>query len=123
MNTFSKENIEMVMAFANEEFLKYAKKMFTDFGENQIYIGMPKNNEVELSEWKDEIYINVKGGSGVITGSNPGSVVIAMYRFLKECGARFIRPGKNGDYIPTTTLSDKTVFVNEKATTEKRCMI
>ncbi len=124
MNTFSTENIKMVIDFANEEYEKFAKKMFTDIGgENEIYIGLPQNNEVTLDEWKDEIYINVKEGKGVITGSNPCSVVIAMYRFLKECGARFIRPGKDGDYIPETTLADKVVFVNEKATSEKRTMI
>ena len=124
MKTFSTENIKMVTDFANEEYEKFAKKMFTDIGgENEIYIGLPKNSEVELDEWKDEIYIDVKNGKGVITGSNPCSVVIAMYRFLKECGARFIRPGKDGDYIPSTTLLDKTVFVNEKATSEKRTMI
>lgn len=123
LNIFSPENIQTVTAFANEEYLNFARKMFTDFNENQIYIGLPKNNEVKLDEWNDEIYINVKSGNGIITGSNPGSVVIAMYRFLKECGCRFIRPGKNGDYIPETTLNDKIVFVNEKATSEKRCMI
>ncbi len=124
MNTFSNENVKMVTDFANEEYEKFAKKMFTDVGgENEIYIGLPKNSEVELDEWKDEIYIDVKNGKGVITGSNPCSVVIAMYRFLKECGCRFIRPGKDGDYIPETTLLDKTVFVNEKATTGMRCMV
>ena len=32
MKTFSTENIKMVTDFANEEYEKFANKMFTDFG-------------------------------------------------------------------------------------------
>lgn len=45
----------------------------------------------------DAIYIDVRNSKGIITGSNPRSVLFAAYRFLEANGCRWIRPGRNGD--------------------------
>ena len=37
---------------------------------------------------KDRIFIDVKGSVGVISGSNERSVLMAVYRFMKELGCR-----------------------------------
>ncbi len=49
----------------------------------------------------DAITISVDGGSGVIAGINSRSVLIAVYRYLTEQGCRWLRPGADGEYIPT----------------------
>ena len=51
----------------------------------------------------DEIAIAVAHEQGYIAGANPRSVLIAAYRFLSECGARYVRPGKDGTYLPQIT--------------------
>jgi len=84
-----------------------------------IWIG--EDGSVEKSEL-DEIRIDVKNGSGVITGSSPRAVLIAVYRFLKEIGFAFLFPGKEGDVIPDKkwTASDFCVSLQEKASYRHR---
>lgn len=53
----------------------------------------------------DGIVIKVKNFSGIITGNNLRSVLIAVYRFLTELGVRFVRPGDDGEIIPKHKLS------------------
>lgn len=67
----------------------------------------------------DAVVIDVTGHEGVITGSNARSVLIAVYRYLREIGFCFIRPGKNGEKYPDAMYTDR-VFVNEAATTRYR---
>jgi len=62
----------------------------------------------------DAIYVDLVDGNGVITGSNPRSVLLAAYRLLKEMGCRWIRPGADGEYIPPS-LAELTCTLAEKA--------
>lgn len=48
----------------------------------------------------DAIFVSVQQGTGVLTGTNPRSVLLAVYRFLRELGCRWIRPGSDGEYVP-----------------------
>ena len=48
----------------------------------------------------DAITIDVADGAGVIAGINPRSVLLAVYRYLTELGCRWVRPGKDGEYLP-----------------------
>ncbi len=63
----------------------------------------------------DHIRIDIQNGNGVITGSNPRSVLFAVYRFLYALGCRFPSPEDDGDVIPSRKLSpaDFTVNVDE----------
>ncbi len=108
------------ITFAREEFVKYSRLVFIGITEEpniELYID-PNMNEKE-----DEIKISVKGGKGYIAGSNKISVLIAVYRFFKECGCRFIRPGKDGEVIKQMYLSDANVEVGEKATSACRSIV
>ena len=81
-----------------------------------IYLGIDLVDgipEVEDPKLDDAIYINVKDRKGCITGTNARSVLIGVYRFLKEKGFAFLRPGKTGEYYPET-LTDLDVYVCEK---------
>lgn len=39
-------------------------------------------------------------GGYILSGSNPRSVLFAVYRYLSELGFRWIRPGSRGEVIP-----------------------
>lgn len=68
----------------------------------------------------DCIRICVKNGGGVITGSNPRSVLFAVYRFLYELGCRFPSPEDDGDVIPCRKLSLADLSVNVAQTPSYR---
>jgi len=72
----------------------------------------------------DAIFVDVVNASGIITGSNPRSVLMAAYRFMYELGCRFLRPGKAGEIVPERKLTEGelTVKVDEKASYRHRSM-
>lgn len=78
-----------------------------------LWLGM--DGSVKSSE-QDEICIDVKDGTGIITGSNPRSVLIAAYRFMTELGCRFLYPGADGEIVPVRKLTESQlcVYVKEK---------
>ena len=69
---------------------------------------------VDDRELDDGISIDVKGGAGYISGTNDRAVLIAVYRFLRELGCAFIRPGSDGEIIPEKDISSVEVKVFEK---------
>lgn len=75
---------------------------------------------VQEPELDDAIAISVCHGSGYITGSNTRSVLIAVYRFLREVGCAFVRPGPDGDVIPRKNALEDCVEVCEAATCRHR---
>ena len=77
-----------------------------------LWVGL--DGSVPASE-DDTIKIDVKNGGGIITGSNERSVLLAVYRFLFELGCRWVRPGEDGEVIPSIRLerSVLNVTVNE----------
>jgi len=93
-----------------------------DIPENAIIVGI--DGSVSASELDDEILIDVKDGGGIITGANPRAVLIAAYRFVRELGCRFIRPGEDGEVIPEKTLSPEllSVSVHEIPSYRHRCI-
>lgn len=76
--------------------------------------------DVPDTELDDAIYISVKAGKGIITGTNPRSVLIAVYRFLRELGVKFIRPGTDNEIIPECKVRQRSVSVCEKASYRHR---
>lgn len=76
--------------------------------------------EVDERELDDAIFIDVKDSSGIITGTNPRSVLIAVYRFLKELGCAWVRNTSDGEIIPNYTLTPITSFVCESASYRHR---
>ncbi len=119
----------MASIFVNEEFEKYASAVFTDYNpyKNKVYVGISQNGETLLSDKDDEFYIDVKEENGnlvgKITGSNIGTALIGVYRFFSELGCRFIRPGKDGEYIPVRSVAGVSVSCKERATSNIRGII
>ncbi len=109
-----------VIEFARTELQKYLKLLgvpadiklglFEDFG---------IKTEVKDPFFDDAFEIKVENKKGYAAGSNGRSVLFAVYRLLEECGIRFLRPGKNGTYIPKdASLVDLDLF--EKASYKTR---
>ncbi len=119
--------------FAVDELARYLKKidkalpidrsMRDSFNESDtLYLQVGLSDKVAYNKHDDEILIDVHNGTGIITGASERAVLIAVYRFLRELGCRFIRPGKDGDIIPRRTLgaADLTVRVHESPSTRDR---
>ena len=70
----------------------------------------------------DAILVEVKDYQGVILGSNERSVLIAVYRFLKELGIGWLHPGEKGELIPHKILEHCQVAICEKADMRYRVM-
>ena len=127
-----------VTSFAVSELKKYLKQMdsgividilqlaqMDEAFHQVIWVGrdeklaarLPKVPEPALD---DAIGIEVKEGAGYITGTNDRSVLIAVYRFLKELGCVWLRPGKGGERIPARPVENPEVSVSEAASYRHR---
>ena len=95
---------------------KYAS--YNETVKNALWVGLGFTEKSET----DTINISVKDSAGFISGSNERSVLIAVYRFMKEMGCTFLYPGKEGEVIPQKKLdySDLTVSVKETASYNHR---
>ncbi len=131
---------DATIAFAADELHKYLKRMdrsarvtriravsYSDADEHALYIGIdpafvPLLPAVPDARRDDGIYINVANGAGIITGTNPRSVLIAVYRYLKMLGCAFLRPGKDGDIIPSCVPEEKSVYLAEAASYRHRAV-
>lgn len=121
------------LTYATEELVKYLRLMDKSTAVDEFACE-------DHEEWKNEfgetlalgvglgvacaaddcIRICVKNGSGVITGSNPRSVLFAVYRLLYELGCRFPTPEDDGDVIPCRKLSLADLTVNVAQTPSYR---
>ncbi len=106
-----------VVDFAAEELKKYLRMMMPRCGEIGIKfdptategfcLGLMSDFCLDTSEASDLVlddilHIDVdENGNGVIAGSNPRSVLLAVYRYLTLNGCRWLFPGVDGEFIPT----------------------
>ena len=70
----------------------------------------------------DAISVDVTGNVGVITGNNPRSVLLAVYRYLAELGCAWVRPGAYGEVLPRRALGADRVYVRETPSFRHRSM-
>ena len=54
--------------------------------------------------WDDVVHIDTTAEGGILAGSNPRSVLFAVYRFLRLNGCRWFYPGPEGEYVPMKDL-------------------
>ena len=89
--------------------------------DSKLHTQVPR---VEDNTLDDGIAILAENGSGYITGTNERSVLIAVYRFLRELGCEWVRPGTEGERIPQKEISNYRIEVREKASYRHRgvCM-
>ncbi len=102
--------------FAAEELKKYLRMMMPECGEifitrdadatEGLRLGLMQDfgldtSEAEDVELDDIVHVDVdENGNGVLAGSNPRSVLFAVYRYLQENGCRWLFPGIDGEFIP-----------------------
>ena len=101
--------------YAAEELKKYLRMMMPRCGEIAIEykpdakdgfrLGVMADfgldtSEAEDIELDDILHIDTDLGGGIISGSNPRSVLLAVYRYLTINGCRWLFPGIDGEYIP-----------------------
>ncbi|MBQ9939012.1 MAG: DUF4838 domain-containing protein [Oscillospiraceae bacterium] len=94
---------------------------YTQNEDNTIWlvVGHKELPQVEDVKYDDAIYISTKGYCGVIAGTNARALLIAVYRFLRENGFAFTKPGKNGEVIPNV-LPVNELNITEKASYRHR---
>lgn len=101
--------------FAAQELKKYLSMMMPEGGYSVVSLdnqstdgfrlglledfGLPCESPDPVKD--DVIHIETNENSGILAGSNPRSVLFAVYRYLRENGCRWLYPGIDGDYIPT----------------------
>jgi len=68
----------------------------------------------------DSYRIDITNGVGAIRGSNPRSVLFGVYRFLKELGCTWVRPGQDGEYIPERSLCGTDIHMTQTASYRHR---
>ncbi len=89
-----------------------------DIPKNAIAVGI--DGSVAPSALDDSIKISVKDGAGVITGANERAVLIAAYRFLRELGCCWVRPGAENEIIPKKKLTKELLNVSVDETPSRR---
>ena len=104
-----------VVDFAAEELKKYLWMMMPEGGDHTIRyapdatdgfrLGLMSDlgidtSEAENVELDDILHIDTTENGGIIAGSNPRSVLLAVYRYLTLNGCRWLFPGIDGEYIP-----------------------
>jgi hypothetical protein len=65
------------------------------------------------AHFDDTISVATEAANGIICGSNPRSVLLAVYRYLHLLGCRWVRPGADGEYIPAIDLAHAAVQLIE----------
>lgn len=113
-----KMRADHVIDFAAEELKKYIRMMMPEAGEMEISyepgakagfrLGLLEDFDISAEEhdpyWDDIVHIDTQADGGILAGSNPRSVLFAVYRFLKLNGCRFLFPGIDGEHIPRKTI-------------------
>ena len=115
MYAINKITSNTTVDFAAEELKKYLRMMMPECGEIDIQydpaaktgfrLGLMADfgldtSEAEDVELDDIVHIDTDEKGGVLAGSNPRSVLFAVYRYLQENGCRWLFPGVDGEYIP-----------------------
>lgn len=128
-----------VVAFAADELARYLSamtnssvgaqysKVFADrakvlyVGEVQDFAALDLSLPCEVSAWDDTLVIRTLGKALALSGSNPRSVLFAVYRYLELCGARWLWPGEEGEFVPRLNTVKTVGFdITEKASLRHR---
>ena len=120
MYTINKITSNHVVDFAAEELKKYLRMMMPFCGEIDIKyspdaadgfrLGLMSDfgldtSEADDIELDDIVHIDTDKNGGIIAGSNPRSILQAVYRYLQENGCRWLFPGIDGEFIPMKDIA------------------
>ena len=119
---------DQVISFAAEELKKYLRMMMPECGDIPVSLapdagdgfrlGLAEDFGIAIPEAEDPVLddvviIDTDENGGILAGSNPRSVLFAVYRYLKENGCRWLFPGVDGEVIPLADV--KAVQYRHKA--------
>jgi len=105
--------------FAAEELKKYLRMMMPEGGDVKICyapeaksgfrLGLMQDLGLDISDAEDPelddiLYIDCGTEGGIIAGSNPRSVLLAVYEYLRQNGCRWLLPGVDGEFIPMQNI-------------------
>lgn len=114
-----KMRADQTVDFAAEELKKYLRMMMPECGDISITyepnategfrLGLAEDFDLRFDGVTDPVlddvvHIETDEKGGILTGSNPRSVLFAVYRYLKENGCRWLYPGVDGEFIPVTQI-------------------
>ncbi len=114
-NNIYKITSDPVVDFAAEELKKDLRMMMPRSGEYVISyrpgakdgyrLGVMADLGLSTAEAKDPslddiLHVDTDEKGGVIAGSNPRSVLLSVYQYLRLNGCRWLFPGIDGEYIP-----------------------
>ncbi len=123
MLTIEKLRSNHTIDFAAEELKKYLKMMMLDCGDIPISLNPEakegfrlgfledfglSTEEVEDPLLDDVVHIETDEKGGILAGSNPRSVLFAVYRYLRLNGCRWLYPGVEGDYVPIKDIAPQS---------------
>ena len=90
-------------------------------GTRDRFAGVLKASRCPAQDLDDEILITQVNGNTVVTGSNPRSVLFAVYDLLEQLGARWVGPGHLAEILPNSDCSELFgVEVSERASYRHR---
>lgn len=113
-NTTDNETI----VFACEELKKYLNKLDTNIADDfEIELAVADLGDCEM----DTVDISIGKKGGYLHGSNPRSVLYAVYRYLEELGIRWLWHGEDGEYLPDgVCVCEKEVSLKSSAKNKYR---
>ncbi len=115
MKTINKLSSSSPIDYAAEELKKYLRMMMPEGGDIKIAyapeakdgfrLGLMQDFGLDVSDAEDPelddiLYIDCDREGGIIAGSNPRSVLLSVYEYLRQMGCRWLFPGVDGEYIP-----------------------
>ena len=115
MYSIHKITLNPTVDFAADELKKYLRMMMPRCGEVSVdydagagcgfRLGLMQDFGLDTSDAEDAalddiVYVKTDADGGIIAGSNPGALLIAVYRYLRFCGCRWLFPGIDGEWIP-----------------------
>ena len=119
MYIINKITSDHVVDFAAEELKKYLRMMMPRCGEIAIEynpdakdgfrLGLMEDFGLDTSEsdditLDDIIHIDTDENGGIIAGSNPRSILFAVYKYLNLNDCRWLFPGIDGEFIPIRNI-------------------
>lgn len=123
-------NIYVDSKIANAQFLmdewkEYFERIYSSTL-NQVEVASDADIRFELVHTQtdiDQIKIDIQNGKGLIQSNTPIGLLIALYRFFKQVGVRYLRPGKENEVIPmnqAVQFQDVVVQIEETASFKHR---
>ena len=121
---------DQTIRFAGEELKKYLQKLDNALCVTVVTEYEKKRDGIVLGLWDREVTaedttsVEMNGLCGTIFGSNPRSVLFAVYQYLEALGVRWVRHGSDGEFIPQNhNFAKDTVSFQRTAKYPHRAMM